>query len=160
MSPAPALQTDLLSNDASASNAAQNSSQLSMIAASASEMVPQTTAMEGEESTLPDASSRSDGMWHNNTQLSSSEQLLFETLQEHTSGLGSAQRAAAFPRPIAMNPLTQTKGFVNDFGDSVKPTKPKVRGRFDPIRRREVQDVRKKGACLRCRMLKKPVCRS
>lgn len=134
----------------STSNARQ--SQLSMIAASANEMVPQGLAMDD------------DGMrvtqW--NQPLSSHDQLLFESLQEHDPSLTAAtQRAASFPRPIAMNPNTQNtqaRGFVNEFGDSTKPPKPKVRGRFSAERRREVQEVRKRGACIRCRMLKKPVC--
>ncbi|KAH6615011.1 hypothetical protein C7974DRAFT_57395 [Boeremia exigua] len=59
------------------------------------------------------------------------------------------------PRPIAMNPNTQTH-FTTDFSIHQKPAKPKVRGRFTDSRRKEVQEVRKRGACIRCRMLKKP----
>jgi hypothetical protein len=58
-------------------------------------------------------------------------------------------------RPIAMNPNTQTH-FTTDFSIHQKPLKPKVRGRFTDSRRKEVQEVRKRGACIRCRMLKKP----
>ncbi|KAJ6145090.1 hypothetical protein N7470_008985 [Penicillium chermesinum] len=133
----------------STSNARQ--SQLSMIAASASEMVPHG---------LPPLDGDHDmklSQWPQ--QLSTQEQLLFDSLQEHDPSLTAAtatQRAASYPRPIAMNPNTQAKGFVNEFGNSTKPTKPKVRGRFTAERRREVQEVRKRGACIRCRMLKKP----
>jgi hypothetical protein len=135
----------------STSNARQ--SQLSMIAASASEMVPQGLSIDGD-SMGPDGMKMS--QW--SQQLSTHEQLLFDSLAEHDPTLTAAtQRAASYPRPIAMNPNTQAKGFVNEFGNSTKPMKPKVRGRFTAERRREVQDVRKKGACLRCRMLKKPV---
>lgn len=135
----------------SASNARQ--SQLSMIAASANEMVPQGLTMDTD-------GLGSDGLklgqW--NQQLSTQEQLLFDSLQEHDPSLTAAtQRAASYPRPIAMNPNTQAKGFVNEFGNSTKPAKPKVRGRFSTERRKEVQEVRKRGACIRCRMLKKPV---
>ncbi|KAJ5698591.1 hypothetical protein N7462_000596 [Penicillium macrosclerotiorum] len=131
------------------SNARQ--SQLSMIAASANEMVPQGLTMDGELG----ADGLKMSQW--NQQLSTHEQLLFDSLQEHDPSLTAAtQRAASFPRPIAMNPNTQAKGFVNEFGNSTKPAKPKVRGRFTPERRREVQEVRKRGACIRCRMLKKP----
>ncbi|KAJ5379434.1 hypothetical protein N7509_012553 [Penicillium cosmopolitanum] len=134
----------------SASNARQ--SQLSMIAASANEMVPQGLTMDTD-------GLGSDGLklgqW--NQQLSTQEQLLFDSLQEHDPSLTAAtQRAASYPRPIAMNPNTQAKGFVNEFGNSTKPAKPKVRGRFSTERRKEVQEVRKRGACIRCRMLKKP----
>lgn len=59
------------------------------------------------------------------------------------------------PRPIAINPNTQTH-FTTDFSIHQKPAKPKVRGRFTDTRRKEVQEVRKRGACIRCRMLKKP----
>jgi hypothetical protein len=60
-----------------------------------------------------------------------------------------------YPRTIAMNPSMTTE-FSTEFGNGQRPNKPKVRGRFTPTRRREVQEVRKKGACIRCRMLKKP----
>ena len=59
-------------------------------------------------------------------------------------------------RPLAMSPGNQTH-FTTDFSMNQKPVKPKVRGRFTDSRRKEVQEVRKRGACIRCRMLKKPV---
>lgn len=34
----------------------------------------------------------------------------------------------------------------------------KVRGKFSDLRRQEVQNIRKQGACIRCRMLRKTVC--
>ena len=68
----------------------------------------------------------------------------------------SATRAATFPRPIAINPNTPQRDFTSEFGAS-RPSRPKVRGRFSASRRKEVQEVRKRGACIRCRMLKKPV---
>ncbi|KAL2832144.1 hypothetical protein BDW59DRAFT_181456 [Aspergillus cavernicola] len=131
-------------------------SQLSMIAASASEMVPHGLPLDHDPSTgLSDGLPKMGSAW--NQQLSTQEQLLFDSLQEHDPTLTAAtQRAASFPRPIAMNPNSQAKGFVNEFGNSTKPAKPKVRGRFSAARRREVQEVRKRGACIRCRMLKKP----
>lgn len=60
------------------------------------------------------------------------------------------------PRPIAMNPNGNQTHFTTDFSMNQKPAKPKVRGRFSDSRRKEVQEVRKRGACIRCRMLKKP----
>ena len=60
------------------------------------------------------------------------------------------------PRPIAMNPGSNQTHFTTDFSVNQKPAKPKVRGRFSDLRRKEVQEVRKRGACIRCRMLKKP----
>lgn len=55
---------------------------------------------------------------------------------------------------IAINgPLTTE--FSTEYGNGQKANKPKVRGKFDNSRRQEVQEVRKIGACIRCRMLKK-----
>jgi hypothetical protein len=120
-------------------------------------MVPQGLAIDHETNSLADGLSRVGGSWPGQ-QLSTSDQLLFDSLQEHDPTLTSAtQRAVSYPRPIAINPNSQAKGFVNDFGNATKPTKPKVRGRFSATRRMEVQEVRKRGACIRCRMLKKPV---
>ncbi|KAL5116726.1 hypothetical protein ACEQ8H_005338 [Pleosporales sp. CAS-2024a] len=75
-------------------------------------------------------------------------------LQDHTKE-EHVHKSMAHPRPIAMNPNPQTH-FTTDFSVNHKVTKPKVRGRFSDTRRREVQEVRKRGACIRCRMLKKP----
>ncbi|KAF2460891.1 hypothetical protein BDY21DRAFT_134317 [Lineolata rhizophorae] len=64
-------------------------------------------------------------------------------------------KAQNYTRPIAMNPSTTQAQFLAEFVDGQRPTKPKVRGRFTDTRRKEVQEVRKRGACIRCRMLKK-----
>ncbi|OJD18834.1 hypothetical protein AJ78_01166 [Emergomyces pasteurianus Ep9510] len=99
------------------------SSQLSLIAASANEMVPQ------------------DGG------LSLDNDVDFDSTTHH---------ATFYPRPIAIHPSPQdSSGFVNNFGETSKPTKHKLRAQFSEERRKEVQLVRKMGACLRCRMLKK-----
>ena len=74
------------------------------------------------------------------------------------------QRAASFPRPIAINPNMPTPGtgLQGNFGPSGSGPlgkaiqKSNIRKRFDPDRRREVQKLRKMGACIRCRTLKKP----
>ena len=137
-----------------------------MIAASASEMVPQGLVTDQDP---PVSDGKPEGAF--NAQLSNQEQILFESLQEADQSQSltespqadqsqaAAQRTTNFPRPIAVLPSAQAKGFVNnEFGSPSKPAKPKVRGRFSPTRRREVQEVRKRGACIRCRMLKKPVC--
>lgn len=60
------------------------------------------------------------------------------------------------PRAIAMNPQSNRTHFVNESGTGLKMQKPRVRGRFTADRRKEVQQVRRQGACIRCRMLKKP----
>lgn len=58
-------------------------------------------------------------------------------------------------RPIAMNPVRGPTHFVVESGTLAKAQKPKVRGRFAPERRKEVRELRKVGACMRCRILKK-----
>jgi hypothetical protein len=57
------------------------------------------------------------------------------------------------PHPLIMQ---QPMNMIAEYGNGRKASKPKVRGRFLTDRRKEVQRVRKLGACLRCRMLKKP----
>jgi hypothetical protein len=75
-------------------------------------------------------------------------------LQDHSKD-DQLNKSMPHPRPIAINPNPQTH-FTTDFSVNQKVTKPKVRGRFSDTRRKEVQEVRKRGACIRCRMLKKP----
>ncbi|KIW95366.1 uncharacterized protein Z519_03950 [Cladophialophora bantiana CBS 173.52] len=58
-------------------------------------------------------------------------------------------------RPIAMNPIRQPDALSEDAEPLSQAPKPKVRGRFAPERRKEVREIRKVGACMRCRMLKK-----
>lgn len=45
---------------------------------------------------------------------------------------------------------------LGGFGLLQRSNKTKARGRFSEQRRKEVENIRKKGACMRCRMLKKP----
>jgi hypothetical protein len=73
---------------------------------------------------------------------------------EHTLDNANPQRTGTFPH-IAMNPSMTTQ-FSSEFGNGEKNSKPKPRSRFTTDRRKEVQTVRKLGACIRCRMLKKP----
>ncbi|KAJ4354452.1 uncharacterized protein N0V89_006189 [Didymosphaeria variabile] len=89
--------------------------------------------------------------WHN-----SIDPLLPEEAdaKQHVIMDENTAKAPSHPRPIAPN-STQTH-FGTDFSVNHKSVKPKVRGRFTDTRRKEVQEVRKRGACIRCRMLKKP----
>lgn len=66
-------------------------------------------------------------------------------------------RAATYPRAIAINPNGSRRGSSVDNAGSQGEIRHKVRGRFTDSRREEVQKVRKMGACIRCRMLRKPV---
>ena len=45
----------------------------------------------------------------------------------------------------------------NDTTGEQQPKVQKIRGKFSDARRKEVQEVRKRGACIRCRMLRKTV---
>ena len=64
-------------------------------------------------------------------------------------------KAATFPVPIAAHPTTRPPG-AEDV--DLPPNKvAKTRSKFSESRRQEVQGVRQKRACIRCRMLRKPV---
>lgn len=60
--------------------------------------------------------------------------------------------APSYPR-LAMVPIATE--FATELGNGEKSIKQRVRGKFTSERRREVQSVRKSGACVRCRMLRK-----
>jgi hypothetical protein len=94
------------------------------------------------------------GHWPN-IQPSSLDPLLQDHSKEQMQPNDILNKGMGHPRPLAMNPNNQTH-FTTDFSINQKPSKPKVRGRFSDSRRKEVQEVRKRGACIRCRMLKKP----
>jgi hypothetical protein len=64
-------------------------------------------------------------------------------------------RAATFPKSPSTSPSRHLANGSNNV--YVQPRAQKVRGKFSDARRREVQEVRKKGACIRCRMLRKTV---
>ena len=160
-----------LSLPSSTTNTARNPSQLSMIAASASNleaMLPNAAFPMEPDPGVPDAGV-SDKFFHPQAPRSVSTWPLAQGVQTDAFFYDGGQephaasievitsRAATFPRPIAMNPNGPHRGYTRDFNTSPRPSRPKVRGRFTPSRRKEVQEVRKRGACLRCRMLKKPV---
>ncbi|KAH9865389.1 hypothetical protein J1614_008972 [Plenodomus biglobosus] len=99
--------------------------------------------------------SQGHGQWAN-LQPTSLDPMLQDQGKDHImSQHDLVHKTTTHPRPIAMNPNTHTH-FTTDFSMNQKPAKPKVRGRFSDSRRKEVQEVRKRGACIRCRMLKKP----
>ncbi|KAI0996130.1 hypothetical protein K3495_g12051 [Podosphaera aphanis] len=74
---------------------------------------------------------------------------------ENTSENTETSKNVSFSR-IEINPSLMTTEFSAEYGTGQKFNRPKVRGRFSATRRKEVQEVRKRGACIRCRMLKKP----
>jgi hypothetical protein len=68
---------------------------------------------------------------------------------------GPASYAAPF-QPMSAAPSPFGTEFSPESGDGKRINKQRQRGKFNDLRKREVQAVRKLGACLRCRMLKKP----
>lgn len=61
------------------------------------------------------------------------------------------------PQISAPSAAPSSEPYANGLSFIQPGVKSKVRGRFTADRRKEVQAVRKQGACIRCRMLKKPV---
>ena len=77
--------------------------------------------------------------------------------EEDESMSQEVQEAAAFPRPIAINPdRNKSTVFVEETGTAAKSQKAKQRSAFNPQRKKEVQEMRLRGVCIRCKMLKKP----
>ncbi|KAF1840706.1 uncharacterized protein K460DRAFT_346889 [Cucurbitaria berberidis CBS 394.84] len=149
----------------SSASMAQMVPSLVMAASAANELMPLTNGltMEPELNMSGNGMGMSDkffqaqgrGQWPN-IQPSSLDPLLQDHNSQHLLPKDDhTNKGIPHPRPIAMNPNTQAH-FTTDFSMDQKPSKPKVRGRFSDSRRKEVQEVRKRGACIRCRMLKKP----
>ena len=83
-------------------------------------------------------------------------QAFYEEMQKAENGQSQAQPLASVPRPIAIREH-DNEGEFTEFRASPNQGRRQIaRQRFTAERRREVQDVRKMGACLRCRMLRKP----
>ncbi len=70
---------------------------------------------------------------------------------------GFTTQPSPFLRPIAMNvngaPRYSPSEHISSHGRAQKS-----RGKLSSARRQEVQNMRKQGACIRCRMLRKTVC--
>jgi hypothetical protein len=65
------------------------------------------------------------------------------------------QLAAAYPRPIAMNPHIHTSGIPSEPMKETSNEKSKVRPQLTDVRKQEIQKMRKIGSCIRCKMLRK-----
>ncbi|KAF2866703.1 hypothetical protein BDV95DRAFT_552135 [Massariosphaeria phaeospora] len=137
---------------------------LVMAASAANELMPLTNAMTMEPELSMANTGLSDKYFHNQGRQqwdSLPSGSIDPLLHDHTRDQmlprdDSGGKGFSHPRPIAMNPNGNQTHFTTDFSMNTKPAKPKVRGRFSDSRRKEVQEVRKRGACIRCRMLKKP----
>lgn len=140
----------------SSGSMAQMVPSLVMAASAANDLMPMASGMTMD----PDLNLSHNGMGFQRPQWPNLQpHPLDPLLQDHNKDhlLPKDDHSSKFtqPRPIAINPNAQTH-FTTDFSIHQKPAKPKVRGRFTDSRRKEVQEVRKRGACIRCRMLKKP----
>ncbi|KAF2735236.1 hypothetical protein EJ04DRAFT_492078 [Polyplosphaeria fusca] len=146
----------------SSASMAQMVPSLVMAASQANELMPLTNAMTMEPELNMANTGISDKFFHSqgrqpwsNMPQSSIDPLLHD--HDHQPHLLPKDDGLNHPRPIAMNPAGGPHThFTSDFVVGQKVSKPKVRGRFSDSRRKEVQEVRKRGACIRCRMLKKP----
>jgi len=139
------------------SNTGSAAPSLVMAASAANDLMPLTDGMTMESDMTLTSNGMSDKFFHaqGRAQWPPLQPNSFEPLMQDHNKEDQMNRTMAHPRPIAMNPSTHTH-FTTDFSVNHKITKPKVRGRFSDTRRKEVQEVRKRGACIRCRMLKKP----
>jgi hypothetical protein len=138
-------------------------SSLVMAASAANELMPQANGLTMEPELNMSNNGISDKFFHPQARHQWShlpnhiDPLLHDHHSQHILPKDeSMNKIAPHPRPIAMNPNGTQTHFTTDFSMNQKPAKPKVRGRFTDSRRKEVQEVRKRGACIRCRMLKKP----
>ena len=69
----------------------------------------------------------------------------------------SLAKALQFSRPIAMHIQGQPR-YPSTERSTIHGRGQKARGKLSSSRRQEVQNMRKQGACIRCRMLRKTVC--
>ena len=108
-----------------------------------------------ERSSVPEAfangGQRMSDSWQDETSMEMSRYPDIERLEQHIEA-GSPKEETSF-QPGVNSGMTE---FSTEYGNGEKSNKPKVRSKFSESRRKEVQEVRKQGACIRCRMLRKP----
>jgi hypothetical protein len=76
---------------------------------------------------------------------------LAQSTDLYSSAAGNQNMQSA---PLSM-PTDEPDAVYDNTTSYMQMTRPRVRGQFAPERRQEVRELRKRGACLRCRMLKK-----
>lgn len=138
----------------------QDPTMLSLIAASASKL----------EATMPQAEEEQQNHETNCPSPTTTQQRFGS--EAPTAHLGTPGSSKSCPIPatnsqinvVPEDPATGTSGpervskNPNRSCEKLHGRAQKVRGKFTDSRRQEVQNIRKKGACLRCRMLRKTVC--
>ena len=71
-----------------------------------------------------------------------------------THSIASVARASTYPKALAIHASRSPRSSENE----ERPLRnQRIRGKFTESRRKEVREIRKKGACIRCRMLRKTV---
>ena len=138
-------------NDASIhpTSTESNSSTLSMIAASARDLeaiLPQVRPS-GEKACSLNQADQTSSTIGSATTWPSKRSNLDDGVQDES--IAKLARAAADLRANIRGNDSKSPN------SSARHSRSKVRGKFTDSRRKEVQEVRKKGACIRCRMLRK-----
>lgn len=142
--------------------------QLALAASAATEIMPKVEAdddpsdllntTQGSDGTpyfqysIPDEPSLIDPQLHNDGHSNQQESHLQMQMQ-----VPNMEMMTLEPSLSSANLMLPHAQYLHDFSLNGDPHKSKTRGRFTPNRRKEVQEVRRQGACIRCRMLKKPV---
>lgn len=81
---------------------------------------------------------------------------MYHAETNHSEHAFESPETSAHTQIVQPLQMQEPMNMIAEYGNGRKASKPKVRGRFETVRRKEVQKVRRLGACLRCRMLKKP----
>ena len=141
----------------------RDSSRLSRIAASATDLEARLPLDDGKQR---DQQAISQSHTSGGLQPIASVDSISNSGSSHTNNLAedptSTKGLQTPPWPLPDRLHIRTKPSRSPGGHNRLPDKPhgraqKVRGKFTNSRRQEVQEIRKKGACIRCRMLRKTV---
>ena len=98
--------------------------------------------------------SRIDGLWS----VQATDPLLRSSNRSlSSSGYYLRAESSATLRPLATSSTTGDGEPLKGDNNKSRASKGRMRCKFSDSRRKEVQAIRRKGACIRCRMLKKPV---
>lgn len=144
----------------SSSSAAENSSTLSIIAASAShlEALMPGSGYEDQDG-LNERISNSELTYHTPKMYNNSLNSMAPPRQGYATSDRKTSRKETMKAPL----LPQLMNTTNKYNARIPAPimshgrAQKSRGRLSSSRRQEVQSIRKKGACIRCRMLRKTV---
>lgn len=135
-----------------------SSQQLALAASEATHMLPDMDAMAEED--VNDQQKDAQPVEHDDTQAVSVIDPLLggdQPAPENKPSSPPRQELVFHHVRPGLNPNQPHTLFMHDFSLNPDGSRSRVRNKFTEDRRREVREVRKQGACIRCRMLKKPV---